>query len=91
MNKWEIKNMLEESRIDNTKHTETIAKLAAHIASLWEEIEQKQWRINSLEEKKKDAEDSYRSCMLRERKKRTEEAEYEKKITKELFNKRTDN
>ena len=53
MNKWEIKNMLEESRIDNTKHTETIAKLAAHIASLWEEIEQKQWRINSLEEKKK--------------------------------------
>ena len=44
-----------------------------------------------FEEKKKDAEDSYRSCMLRERKKRTEEAEYEKKITKELFNKRTDN
>ena len=39
MNKWELKQMLEELRTDNTRHTETINKQITHIQALWDEIE----------------------------------------------------
>ena len=52
MNKWELKNMLEELRTDNTRHTETINKQITHIQALWEEIEQKQYKITRLEDEK---------------------------------------
>ena len=51
MNKWQLLNALEEARTDNTKHTETISKLTTHIQGLWDEIEQKQFKINNLNEK----------------------------------------
>ena len=47
MNKWQLLNALEEARTDNTKHTETISKLTTHVQGLWEEIEQKQFKINN--------------------------------------------
>ena len=47
MNKWQLLNALEEARTDNTKHTETISKLTTHVQGLWDEIEQKQFKINN--------------------------------------------
>ena len=91
MNKWQLLNALEESRADNTKHTETISKLTTHIQGLWEEIEQKQFKINNLNEKNDELLDNYKSCMLRERKRRQERAEVEKEFTEHVLNKSTNN
>ena len=78
MNKWQLLNALEEARTDNTKHTETI-------------IEQKQFKINNLTEKNDELLDNYKSCMLRERKRRQEAAEVEKEFTESILNKSTNN
>ena len=91
MNKWQLLNALEEARTDNTKHTETISKLTTHVQGLWDEIEQKQFKINSLTEKNDELLDNYRSCMLRERKHIQESAQEEKQFTKHILNKSTNN
>ena len=91
MNKWQLLNALEEARTDNTKHTETISKLTTHIQGLWDEIEQKQFKINNLNEKNDELLDNYKSCMLRERKRRQESAEVEKEFTEHILNKSTNN
>tara|TARA_R100001143_G_scaffold16024_1_gene18331 strand:+ start:552 stop:827 length:276 start_codon:yes stop_codon:yes gene_type:complete len=91
MNKWQLQNMLEAVREDNTKNTETISKLTTHIQALWDEIEQKQFKINSLTEKNDELLDNYRSCMLRERKHIQESAQEEKQFTKHILNKSTNN
>jgi predicted RNase H-like nuclease (RuvC/YqgF family) len=91
MNKWQLLNALEEARTDNTKHTETISKLTTHVQGLWDEIEQKQFKINNLTEKNEELLDNYKSCMLRERKRRQEAAEVEKEFTESILNKSTNN
>ena len=91
MNKWQLLNALEEARTDNTKHTETISKLTTHVQGLWDEIEQKQFKINNLTEKNDELLDNYKSCMLRERKRRQEVAEVEKEFTESILNKSTNN
>jgi predicted RNase H-like nuclease (RuvC/YqgF family) len=91
MNKWQLLNALEEARTDNTKHTETISKLTTHVQGLWDEIEQKQFKINNLTEKNDELLDNYKSCMLRERKHRQEAAEVEKEFTESILNKSTNN
>ena len=91
MNKWQLLNALEEARTDNTKHTETISKLTTHVQGLWDEIEQKQFKINNLTEKNDELLDNYKSCMPRERKRRQEAAEVEKEFTESILNKSTNN
>ena len=91
MNKWELKQQLEEARSDNTKHTETISKLTTHVQGLWDEIEQKQFKINRLENEKSEAEDNYKSCLLRESERCQEDAKVEKKFIERILNKSTNN
>tara|TARA_B110000503_G_C7108677_1_gene397113 strand:+ start:905 stop:1180 length:276 start_codon:yes stop_codon:yes gene_type:complete len=91
MNKWELKNMLEELRTDNTRHTETINKQITHIQALWEEIEQKQYKITRLEDEKTELKTHYRDCMLREKKAVADAAQDEKFCTEHILNKSTNN
>jgi predicted RNase H-like nuclease (RuvC/YqgF family) len=90
MNKWELKQQLEEARSDNTKHTETISKLTTHVQGLWDEIEQKQQRIYNIQEELRDAEDRWKACLLREQTRVKEDSTAEKLLTKHILNKSTD-
>ena len=91
MNKWELKQQLEEARSDNTKHTETISKLTTHVQGLWDEIEQKQQRIYTIQEELRDAEDRWKACLLRESERCKEDAKVEKKFIERILNKSTNN
>ena len=91
MNKWQLVHALDEARTDNTKHTETISKLTTDVKGVWDEIEQKQFKINNLTEKNDELLDNYKSCVLRERKRRQEAEEVEKEFTESILNKSTNN